>query len=417
MRKREQCIIAFACVLSSFVPLSTVAGGLSLEECLNMALENNPMLLAAQEHHTAAEARVLQAKAIPQLSLDYDSDMQDGVLEVNHPGETYIGLSATVEFPGRRGLRVDIAEHESSEVQAGLVQKRLDLAYEVKTAFFELVLERKKLEFARQNLELVGKFADLAGMRFETGDVGRVEVLRAQVEQAGATNVLRSAENSEQVAAARLALLIGKNPSERLETQKEFPRPEQLPEMDVVAEAAVASRPEVLGLQTALKREALSEKQAKRGRLPDFDVGVARHWIGGEGSFWDVTLSVSIPLFQQEFRGGIDEARANGRALQHELSYLQSQIAIEVQASHRQAQTARDRLNLYTGQLLDEAQEVFDMYVFSYEQGEINGLELNAARLSLVDTYTAYAEAGFDYAVAVATLERVIGQEPEGVLK
>lgn len=197
MRRREQCIIAFACVLSCFVPLSIAAEGLSLEDCLTLALENNPMLLAAQEHHTAAEARVLQAKAIPQPDLDYDSDMQDGVLEVNHPGETNIGLSTTVEFPGRRGLRVDIAEHESSEVQAELVQKRLDLAFEVKTAFFELLLERKKLEFARQNLDLVGKFADLAGMRFETGDVGKVEVLRAQVEQAGATNMLRSAENSE----------------------------------------------------------------------------------------------------------------------------------------------------------------------------------------------------------------------------
>ena len=397
--------------------LSAADGPLSLEDCLELALEHNPKLLAAHERLNAAEARVQQARVIPQPVLGYDSDMQEGVLDVNQPGETYLGLSTTVEFPGRRGLRIDIANQDSVGVGAEVAMQRLDLAFEVKTAFFGLLLERTKLEYAIRNLELVGSFVDLATARFETGDVGKVEVLRAQVEQAGATNALGSAENSERLAAARLALLIGKEPSEPILTPGEFPRPAQLPDVTFISEIAAASRPEVLAIQTALEREALSEKQAKRGRLPDLELGVARHRINGEGTFWDVTASVPIPLFQQQFKGEIAEARANQGMLRHELSYLQSQIAIEVQASYRQALTDRDRLDLYTDKLLGEAREVYEMYVFSYEQGEINGLELNAARRSLVDTYTDYADANFDYAVAVASLERAVGRQPEGASK
>lgn len=199
--------------------------------------------------------------------------------------------------------------------------------------------------------------------------------------------------------------------------RNEFDHPPELPDLKLSSESLPAARPEILKFQTALDREALAEKQARRGRLPDFDIGVANHRIDGEGSFWDVTVSVPIPLFQQQVRGEIAEARANQKVLQHELSYLQSQIALEIEASHRQAHTARERLDLYSDTLLDEAREVYDMYVFSYEQGEINGLELNAARLGLVKTYTDYAEAAYDYAVAVATLERAVGQKPEGLSK
>jgi len=218
-----------------------------------------------------------------------------------------------------------------------------------------------------------------------------------------------------QIAAANLALLIGKDPSEQIVTRGDPPLPEVLPDLVSASRIAMESRPEILVLQTALEREALVEKQAKKGRLPDLDIGVARHWIDGEGSFWDVTLSVPLPIFQQQFNGEIAEARANQRAIDHELAYLKARVALEVKATHSQALAARDRVDLYSGTLLEEAKEVYEMYVFSYEHGEINGLELNAARSSLVETYTEFAQATYDYSVAVATLQRAIGQESEGV--
>lgn len=404
-------------VLMSTSWVSAAEGSLTLEDCLELAFENNAMLLAAHQREAAAEARVQQARAIPQPSLDYDSDMQEGVLDVGRPGETYLGLSTTLEFPGRRGRRIDIANRENEEVRALVAMNRLDLALEVKEAFFGLLFEGVKRKYAQQNLALVERSVDLATTRFETGDVGRVEVLRAQVELAGVANVLYSAETSERIAASRLALLIGRDPSESVSIAGEFPRPEQLGELETMLATAAASRPELFGFQAALNREALTEKQAKKGRLPDLDIGVANHRIDGEGSFWDVTVSVPIPLFQQQFRGEAAEARAKQDVLRHELSYLQSRIAFEVRASYQQALNARERRDLYSETLLAEARELFEMYMFSYQQGEINGLELNAARRSLVETYSDDAEAAFDYAVAVAALERAVGREAEGVLR
>ena len=46
--------------------------------------------------------------------------------------------------------------------------------------------------------------------------------------------------------------------------------------------------------------------------LPDLELGVNRHRVEGEGSWWDVTLSVPIPLFfWQPKKGEIAEAEAN----------------------------------------------------------------------------------------------------------
>ena len=299
--QRRKTGLALVCFLVAGI-VSASDGALSLQDCLELAHEQNPLLLAAQQRQLAVEARALQAHSIPQLSLDYDSDMQEGVVDVTQPGETYLGLSTTVEFPGRRSLRIDIAESETTEGRARLATARQDLTLGVKTAFFELLLERKTLEFAEKNLELTDQFVELARARFETGDVAEVEVKRAQVEQAGAASALRTAENTAELAEARLALLIGRDCSEPLFIQESFPRSRIPAELATLTERAYSSRAEVVELTTAIERETLAEKQAHRGRLPDFDLGVARHWIDGEGSFWDVTpfsaaahISTAVP--------------------------------------------------------------------------------------------------------------------------
>ena len=168
-------------------------------------------------------------------------------------------------------------------------------------------------------------------------------------------------------------------------------------------------------LRHALAREELAEKQARRSVLPDVDLGVAEHRIDGEGSFWDVTVSVPLPIFRQQYRGELAEARANQGAVKFELEHLEQTVALEVREAHRAAVTARDQLELFNEELLAEAREVYDMYLFSYREGEIGGIELIEARRSLIEARTSYAVALYDYAVAVAALERAVGQEVKGV--
>ncbi|MFC1791475.1 TolC family protein, partial [Gemmatimonadota bacterium] len=74
---------------------------------------------------------------------------------------------------------------------------------------------------------------------------------------------------------------------------------------------------------------------------------------------------------------------------------------------------AADQIRLFEEDILAQAEEVYRMYQFSYEQGEISGIELIDARRTLNDARTSYANALFNYDVARAAIERSVGRTIE----
>ncbi len=64
---------------------------LTLEQCINIAISQNPLVLSALQQYQASLARIKQAKAFPQPSLDYDSDLQPKFFDFkNQAGNRYL---------------------------------------------------------------------------------------------------------------------------------------------------------------------------------------------------------------------------------------------------------------------------------------------------------------------------------------
>ena len=96
----------------------TATGALTLDDCLRLALAEHPVLKASAHRHEAAVARVKQAQARPQPTFDFDSDLQPQPFNFAGSGESYIGLTQTIEFPGRRSLRTSVAQREADGLAA-----------------------------------------------------------------------------------------------------------------------------------------------------------------------------------------------------------------------------------------------------------------------------------------------------------
>jgi outer membrane protein, heavy metal efflux system len=117
---------------------------LDLESCIAEALESNPLVLQWQAEHRAALARASQARALPQPSVAYDSDLQPRPFRFDQSDESYLGVVQLIEFPGKRAVRGRIASAEANQTLADLEMVRLDLAYEVTEAFYSLLLGRER---------------------------------------------------------------------------------------------------------------------------------------------------------------------------------------------------------------------------------------------------------------------------------
>jgi len=388
---------------------------LTLEQCISITLQQNPLILSSLQQHQASLARISQAKALPQPSINFDSDLQPKFFNFKDSGESNFGLSQSIEFPGKRHLRGKIASKESNEIMAETDLLKLDIVFHVKQAFYGLLLAQEKLKYAQQDLELAQDFLKKAELKFDAGDVAKVEALRARVESAKAANEVRSSTNEVRLAKAMLNFLLARKKYAPLEIKGELKRPSISLNFEELIKRALSFRPEIKRMGYSLEKENLKKKQGYLSYLPDFDLGVSRHRLEGEGTYWNVTLSFPIPLFfWQPKKGEIREAQANVDALKREAEHLKNAITLEVEEAYMNALTASNMIQLFEEEMLTQAEEVYNMFLFSYQEGEIGGIELIEARRTLVETRKSYADALYHYDASLAALEKSIGQSLEG---
>jgi len=387
------------------------AEALSLEQCIATALERHPLILASSARHQAAVARIRQATAFPVPSIDFNSDLQPRFGDFVNSEEAYFGVSQLLELPQKRAARRKIAEQESREVETDVELVRLEVVFQVRRAFHELLLAEEKLAYARQDLELADDYLKKAQVKLAAGDVAKVEVLRARVEALSAANAVRVAVNDVNLAKARLNYHLARGHSDPIQ----ITGPLQIPFLDLslggLQAEALRLRPELRRLRLSTERETLVQARARLEKLPDLDLNVSRHRLEGLPSTWSVTVSAPLPfLFQQRQKAEIAESAANARALQRESEQARNTVLVEVEEAHVNAQKARDQILLYQKEILPQAQEVLEMFTFSYQEGEIGGIELIEARRTLNASRRSYADALFEYALAVGTLEKAVGR-------
>lgn len=384
---------------------------LTLDECISIALQKNPLMLSFLQKHQASIARINQAKALPQPIISYDSDLQPKFFSFKDSGESYFGINQLIEFPGKRSLRGKIAVKESDELIADIETLKLDLIYQVKRAFYGLLLAQEKEKYARQNLRLSQDFLEKAEIKYEAGDVAKVEVLRAKVEKAKAENEVKVTINEDKLAKAQLNFLLAREKYEPLEIKGYLKKPFVRLVFDDLKEKAFQFRPEIRRTNFSLEREILIKKQSYLGYLPDFDLGISKHRIKGENETWDITLSFPIPLFfWQPKKGEIAEAKANIESLKAELKHFKNLISLEVEDAYINAVALENQIKLFEDEILKQAEEVYNMSIFSYQEGEIGSIELIESRRTLIEAKKSYADALFNHNVALAELEKSIGK-------
>ena len=158
----------------------------SLAALVAEAEARNPELAAARKAAEAAAARVPRAGALedPMLSAGIAN------LPVNDPrlGQDFmtmamLGLSETFPYPGKRGLREDIARAlaESADWEAESIRQKV--VAEVKTTYYELYFLDRALEVTRRNDTLLAGFVRVTSVKYGVGTASQPDVLKSQVER------------------------------------------------------------------------------------------------------------------------------------------------------------------------------------------------------------------------------------------
>lgn len=392
--------------------LALPSGGdvLTLDCCLEIALNENPLILSSRDQYQAALARINIARSFPQPSLLLDYPLMPRMLSPGQSEERFFWVNQLIEFPGRRYLRSRVAFYEAREAWQDLENLRLQIACQVKEAFFGLLLAKELLKYTRENFDLNKEFADLVEVKFSAGEISEAELLRARVELARAQSLLKQAETERQLAAARLNVVLGREKKDRVEIRGELKLAPLTMSLVEAKQKALLQRPEIQKVEYSLRRVGLQKKQSYLSYLPDFNLGVARHQVEGV-KYWDFSLSFSLPLFfWQPARGEVAEAEALVRAVQNEKKYWQDLISLEVEEAFRQAFLYQEQIKLFEEDILSQSEQVYEMLLYSFKEGQVGGLELLEARRTWLEARSSFAEKLYQYAVSLALLDKAMGR-------
>ena len=371
----KRLTLAAAGVVLTFLAPSSHAQ--TLDEAIAAALDNSPLLAAADARVSGAAARLTQARSarFPQISArgqyaEAETDFGAGTQAI----EPRSGVVAAEQllFAGGRvwaSTRQARAGRDASEAERDGV--RGALAADVADAYLSLLTSQRALELRAANLSAVSTLAAQAQLRFEAGDIPRSDLAQAQARQAAAQAALIQAHADEAGGVSRFRRVVGLDPDSLSPVATAPSTP--LTREDAIA-AAQHANAQLIALREAETAAAAGVWRAASEHFPTVSVSVEASSVRDEflpGYRADGTAVVaraSIPLFTggrisgqvREARAALAEAQAMRQAAEraivddvtrafedHQAAHeIETAARLQVEASQAALQSVRDEASV-----------------------------------------------------------------------
>jgi outer membrane protein len=415
-------------------PQELVGRELTLEEAVNIGMENAPKIVARIGDYLAAQQRVNQALAplLPQLtgSGGYGRARSinsfTGAAILGDFGSASVTASQLLFDFGRTWAAKDVAKSSAEALKEVLEAQKLDISQLVKTQYHTLLLSKRLVEVNVTALERAEVNLRSAQGFFQVGTQPKSFVTRAEVDVAnGRVNVIR-AQNAVSLARVALNTAMGiavNAPTEVKDTLAYQPFP--MDRNALVAEA-IKNRPEYRQVKAQAEAADASVRQTFRDFFPNL-FGSSTYGVTGvtgapafnsrstngftdSGNEWSVGLSLSWSIFDG---GGkvarYKEAKANLEAAQARVRDAELQVWQSVEQSYLNLGEAEERIGA-AGKAVESAEENYQLARGRFDAGVANIIELTDAQLALTQAQSTEAQALSDYHIAIANLERALGR-------
>jgi TolC family type I secretion outer membrane protein len=416
---------------------------LSLADCLNISLAQNPTILKAQNDLEAQYGVVVQTRAIalPQLTANGQYKDTDRNAIENFPGthtpdqnwNAGLTITQTIYQGGKLLAAIRAAKVTKEQALAQYQSTLADTLLAVRLAYYDILLAAEQITVNEASVNLLQKELDDQQHRYDAGTVPHFNVLRAKVSVANARPPLIQAQNNYRIAKNNLSNLLGYNlPREITDniplnlTDTLDAAPYQINLSDALQQA-LEKRPELLALQKTEELQRLNITDASSGNKPNLSVFAGYNWINQQ--FNNSTTDTSAPGLNDYLDGWnagaqvswdiFDGMLTHGKVVQAKSLYQKSKTAVdeemrnielEVRTAYSDFLEAKEVLESQKT-VLEEAEESLREANARADAGTGTQLDVLDAENQLTQARSTQAQALHDYDTARAKFERAIGAE------
>ena len=415
-------------------PPEVAARELTLEECVAIALANQPQIQARIADYIASLQRIQQALSpmLPQLSASAGGTRVDETTRIyTFGGSTHINGDSTVGFGrvalsqllwdfGRTWAATDAAKaNAESTREVAETQKDL-IVLAVKEFYFNLLFAARLVVVNAQALERAELNLRSAKGFFDVGTRPKSDVTRAEVDVANARVDLIRAQNAVSLARIALNTSMGITINSPTRIRDILTYQKLTLDPNTLVEEAFRRRPEYRQAKFNADAAEATVRQTFRDFFPNF-FGVSS--VGGSTTHFDALggstsnsgdWQLGVELRWNIFDGGNKiarwkEAKATVEASQARVRDAQLAIWQDVEAAYVRVNEAEDRIGA-AQKAVESAQENFRLFQGRFDAGVGNIIELTDAQLALTQAQSTEAQALADFRIAIARLERAVGR-------
>ncbi|UCE41547.1 MAG: TolC family protein [Candidatus Aminicenantes bacterium] len=390
----------------------------TLDELIQIALQQNLQIRAAKKEWEASLQKIPQAKALPDPVLSYAHFGQSIETRLG-PQRNKISVSQQIPFFGKLGLKGEIAAQSSDVLEQQYHTVKADMVLKVKEAYFSLFLIDRSIRISQEEKGVYRRLSEIAAKKYETGQVGQQDALKAQLEISKVTEKLLNYHRVRKAIVAELNSLMNRETDSLLEETEEFAMPERQIDLEQLISWARENRPELRKAQSVIQKNRESLNLVKKDYYPDFRImldyidigaGTSDHPDDGRNA-WMASIGINIPLWRKKLRAAEAEAIIRIKASEDLYENIENETLSRIHALYFEIETAREQIELYEFSLLPQAEQTLKASEIGYLTGKVDFLNLLDSERMILTIRNGYFKVLAELGRSLVRLERLVGQE------
>jgi len=413
---------------------------LSLEECLEIAINNSPRVGTSREQFRSARTGVIRS---------YGSFLPDATLSMT-AGHSYIGPTGSIAIDAQgRAVTPSGFDYESYSFNLssnltffdwGVNVKQLgqakhsanaamhDLRYQkdiitavVIRSYYNYLRHQKLREVAAQSVEAARRNLEQVEAFYSIGSNTKADVLQARVRLANTQLTMITARNSDALAKSKLNsdLNLPMNEDFEIDQAITITPVETLLEQEV--QYMLDHRADIQAYRSRIMAAKDGLTASENSRWPTLTAYFRYGWNDREypdnSNFfkseysWGMGVSLNVDLCDRFMaKSNIMSSKANARIAEYNLQVAKLDAVYEVQQLSLLLKESTERMNL-SDETVGQAAENLRLAEERYRVGAGTILEMIEAEVSLTEAKANLIQAQCDYLIAKADLLRATGRE------
>ena len=429
------CAFGFAKAQTEQTTQNTLT--LTLDKALEIALDENPTIKVAAEEIASKKVASKEAwqSLLPEASLNGSLDhtikaaemkLNDMSFKMGQDGTNTANAGLSINLPLFAPAVYRAMSMTKTDIELAVEKSRaseLDLINQVTKAYYQLMLAQDSYEVLQGSYKLAEDNFNVVNAKYQQGAVSEFDKISAEVQMRSIKPNVISAANAVTLAKLQLKVLMGITADVDIKTDDNLTNYESMLFANQLKEEDMSLENNTTMKQFELNMKLLEKnvKSLKTNFMPTLSMSFSYQYqslYNPNINFFDYTWSnssslmfnLSIPLYRASNFTKVKSARIQMRQLDWNRIDTERKLNMQV-VSYRNNMTASSEQVVSNKENVMQAEKAVQIAGKRYEVGKGTVLELNSSQVSLTQAQLTYNQSIYDYLVAKADLDQVLGKQ------